>query len=76
MCLTLYLCYNNTMDNMAYLQQISAPPAPKKTSLFSSLMDGPLFKILVALGVLAIIIIIVGIITGGGSSIFGFLLEL
>ena len=56
------------MDNMAYLQQISAPPAPKKTSLFSSLMDGPLFKILVALGVLAIIIIIVGIITSGGSN--------
>lgn len=55
------------MDNMAYLQQIATPPKKEKTSI-GSLMNGPLFKVLIGVGILAIIIIIVGIATSGHKT--------
>lgn len=58
------------MDNMAYLQQIATPSGQPQKSPLSSLMNGKMIKILIALAILAILIIIIGAITssGGGNS--------
>lgn len=58
------------MDNMAYLQQIATPSGQPPKSPLSSLMNGKMIKILIALAILAILIIIIGTITssGGGNS--------
>ena len=53
---------------MAYLQQIATPTPTKKAGPLGDLLNGPLFKVLIGLAVLAIVIIIIGIATSGSGE--------
>ena len=56
------------MDNIAYLEQISASNRPAKSSGIGDLMSPKLMLVLGGVAIIAIIIIIVGMLSGSGTS--------